>query len=168
MSGQVYGLGSVASLSSNAVLAMAGAAIAGNNYLTAVPGNVVTNGQANVVLGGASLTLTNAGGNSATINLEAIPGIWQSIQASSAGLMASGVLLNNGTLTANALNLNNGGVITGNGANLTNTPGPITMAGTNLTVTPVTNATTGQITYTVSGISSNTLLGMAWRTHRRE
>ena len=148
--GQVYGLGTVAGLSSNAVLAMAGAAIAGSNYLTTLPGNIVTNGQANVVMGGASFTLTNASGTSATINLEAIPGIWQSLQASPSGLVAAGVLLNNGTLTANAINLNNGGVITGNGGNLTNTPGPIIAAGANVTVTSSTNATTGQITYNVA------------------
>ena len=38
----------------------------------------------------------------------------------------------------------------GNGAGLTNTPGPIVASTTGITVAPSTNASTGQITYTLS------------------
>lgn len=42
------------------------------------------------------------------------------------------------------------GTFTGNGANLTNAPGSIVSAGANVSVTPSTNAATGQITYAVA------------------
>ena len=56
--------------------------------------------------------------------------------------------LNPGTYQPASLALTN--LAAGNGAGLTNTPGPIVASTTGITVARSTNASTGQITYTLS------------------
>jgi len=147
---------------------------------TALPGNAVTNGQANVWVG-SGLTVSNAAATWAQLNFGGgLGNVSDYIQANPVGLTignaAGAILVNGGTLTANAINLNLGGQLTaitggtittkavslsgggsytGNGAGLTNTPSSIVTSGSpGVTVAASTNAATGQITYAVAAPGS--------------
>ena len=116
---------------------------------------VITNAEPNVALGGSTLIFSNAAGNSATLHFQGNSGFDRTVQGTPAGLVINGgaFIDGSGNLTVNNATINAGGTVTGNGVNLTNTPGSIVLAGANVTVTPSTNASNGQVSYSVASTS---------------
>lgn len=150
-------LGSSAFLSTNTIIAMAGKTIAGSNYLTVVDTNNIVF-QAGRAISGSNYLVTvdtnnivfQAGiaikGSNYLVTVDTNNIIYQTGKAISGSNYVTASITNGFTGTNGSFN----GTFTGNGGGLTNLIHDVVVAGSNVTITSVTNVATGQITNTIS------------------